>query len=156
MTDPGRIIAVDYGKRRVGLAISDPTHTIAFPLQTLDRTGSNLPLEEEIASIVRNREVGQIIVGLPLTTEGERSQRAREVEAFVQRLRHRTDCPIRTYDERFSSARAVRAIHEMGEKVGREKGRVDRIAAVFILQGYLDSIQGEGETPRSVSPPGRS
>jgi len=142
MPDPGRIVAIDYGRRRVGVAVSDPTGTIAFPLKTIDRKAIGGSLEDALREIVRDAEASRLIVGLPLTESGMRGDMAREVEAFVERLASGIDCPVETWDERLSSARAVRAIHEMGGRIGQEKGRIDRIAAVFILQGYLDASRG--------------
>ncbi len=139
MTGTGRILAVDYGERRVGLAISDPTGTIAFPLKTIDRKTDPDPIEEQIASIVKQNEVIRIVIGLPLTESGDRGDRARQVERFIDKLSPLTDCPVVTWDERFSSVRAVRAIHEVGEKTGNDKGKIDRIAAVFILQDYISA-----------------
>ena len=137
MTGGGRILAIDYGERRVGLAVTDPTGTIAFPLETIDRKKRREPLEDQIASIAGRLEIGRVVVGMPLTESGHRGDRAREVERFVSRLSHAMGCPVVTWDERFSSVRAVRAIHEVGEKTGKDKGKVDRIAAVFILQDYI-------------------
>jgi putative Holliday junction resolvase len=141
MTETGRILAVDFGKRRVGLAISDPTGSIAFPLKTIDRKKDTDPLEEQIASIVSENEVQRVVIGLPLTENGKRGRRAVEVESFVSRLRSTIDCQVHTWDERYSTIRAVRVMHEIGEKTGNDKGKVDRISAVIILQNYLEAIQ---------------
>ncbi len=139
MTGTGRILAVDYGERRVGLAISDPTGQIAFPYKTIDRKRNQDPLEDQIASIVKQNEVTLVVVGLPLTESGDRGDRAREVERFIHTLSPLTGCPVIAWDERFSSVRAVRVIHEVGEKTGSDKGKIDRIAAVFILQDYISA-----------------
>jgi putative Holliday junction resolvase len=151
MTTNGRILAIDYGTRRVGLAISDPTNTIACPLPTLDRRKNNTPLEERVADTARELNVSLVIVGLPITTSGEKGDRAREVEAFVSRLRPLINSPVDTLDERFSSVRATRIIHELGGKAGKDKGRVDRISALIILQNYLDAGHNSKGTP---PPPG--
>ena len=134
----GRILGIDYGQRRVGLAISDPSGRIAFPLKTIDRKNSPLSLEDQIGALVQEHEITRVVVGLPLTTLGEKGPGAQEVEAFVSVLRTRLGCEVLTCDERFSSARAVRALHEMGERTGTDKGRVDQISATMILQNFLD------------------
>ncbi len=141
MTGTGRILAVDFGKRRVGLAISDPTGSIAFPLKTIDRKKDPDPLEGQIASIVTEHEVQRVVIGLPLTESGKKGRRAIEVESFVSRLRPKIDCQVLTWDERYSTVRAVKVLHEIGEKTGNDKGKIDRISAVFILQNYLEAIQ---------------
>jgi putative Holliday junction resolvase len=142
MPPSGRIVAIDYGRRRVGVAISDPSGSIAFPMKTIDRKATASSLEDTIVEIVRGAEASRLIVGLPLMESGEKGEMAKEVETFVSRLEALLDCPVSTWDERLSSVRAMRAVHEMGGKTGREKERIDRIAAVFILQGYLDAAQG--------------
>ncbi len=147
MANTGRILAIDYGRRRVGLAISDPSQTIAFPLKTIDAKTSPDPLEAQVATIIEQHEISEVIIGLPLTSQGLRGDMALEVEDFVLSLRKRIGCNIRMWDERYSSARAERAIHEMGEKTGKDKGKVDTISAVFILQSYLESARGEHDTP---------
>jgi putative Holliday junction resolvase len=150
MTETGRILAIDYGKRRVGLAISDPTRSIAFPLKTIDTKKSPTSLEKQVASIILQYEVSEVIVGLPLTEQGLKGDMALEVEGFVSDLKARIDCRITMWDERFSSVRAIRAIHEMGEKTGKDKGKVDMISAVFILQNYLDAISGDHNTSQET------
>jgi len=83
-----------------------------------------------------------LLFGLPVTERGDKGERALEVEEFISRLKPMIECGIITWDERYTSARAERVIHELGEKIGKNKGKVDRIAAVFILQNYLDSVRG--------------
>jgi len=134
----GRILGIDYGHRRVGLAISDPSGRIAFPFQTIDRRKSPAPLEDQIASIVQDHDIGKVVVGLPLTERGEKGTRALEVESFITSLKRQIGCEVSSFDERFSSARAVKALHEMGERTGDDKGRVDQISATLILQNFLD------------------
>jgi len=141
MTETGRILAVDYGKRRVGVAISDPTGSIAFPLKTIDRKNSPRSMEAQIASVVREHDVTRVVIGLPLTQRGERGTRAVEVESFMSGLKHLINCRVITWDERYSTARAIKVIHEIGEKTGKDKGKVDRISAAIILQNYLDAMK---------------
>jgi len=135
----GRILAIDYGRRRIGLAISDPTGTIATGLETLvvDR------MDAAVAKIAAGRaewEYDSIVVGMPLKTSGEPGPMAAEVLAFVEQLRLAADVPVRTVDERYSSAEATRIFHQTGKHLKGRKGDVDRIAAELILRQYLDSM----------------
>jgi putative Holliday junction resolvase len=133
-----RILAIDYGRRRVGLAISDPTGTIATGLETLVVSG----MAEAVATIAQQRdewEYGAIVVGLPLKTSGEPSQMAEEVMEFTEKLRDACGVPVTTIDERFSSAEATRIFHQTGRKLKGKKGDIDRLSAELILRQYLDS-----------------
>lgn len=136
-----RILGVDYGERRVGLALSDPTATIAQPLPTLKRRKGKRPPVAPIARLADENDVREIVVGLPLTLEGEDSDWTREVREFGRKLQERTGCTVAFHDERLTSVRAERAVRSLGlSKQKREKKeRVDAAAAVLILQAYLDS-----------------
>lgn len=136
-----RILGVDYGERRIGLALSDPTAMIATPLPTLARRKGKRPPVAPIARLVEEHEVEEIVVGLPLTLEGDDSDWTREVRDFAAALQERSDRPVTLQDERMTSVRAERAVRSLGmSKVKREqKGRVDAAAAVLILQAYLDA-----------------
>jgi len=135
-----RILGVDFGTRRIGLAISDPTGTIAAPLPTITRRAGKRPPVQAIAEIAREWEAIDIVVGLPLTSEGEESDWTREVRDFGTRLADRTGLGVAYLDERFTSARAERVIRSLGLKKRQreQKERVDAAAAVLILQAYLD------------------
>jgi putative Holliday junction resolvase len=135
-----RILGIDYGERRIGLAISDPTATIAQPLPTLLRRRGKRPPIAAIARLAEEHQVDEIVLGLPLTLEGEESDWTREVRAFGEKLAERTGRPIRFVDERLTSARAERAIRDLGlrRRERQQKERVDAAAAMLILQTYLD------------------
>jgi putative Holliday junction resolvase len=135
-----RILGVDYGERRIGLAVSDVTGTIANPLPTILRRRGKRPPVARIAETARELGVERIVVGLPLTSEGEEDEWTREVRDFGEKLASRTGLPVDYIDERFTSARAERTLRELGLKSSkrREKGLVDATAAVLILQAYLD------------------
>jgi putative Holliday junction resolvase len=139
-----RILGVDYGERRVGLALSDETATIASPLPTLKRRRGKRPPVAPVARLVEEHAVVEIVVGLPLTPEGEESDWTREVRAFGQRLGERTGRPVAYRDERMTSARAERAVRSLGlpREQREEKERVDAAAAVLILQAHLDGRDG--------------
>lgn len=126
--------------RRVGLAISDPTATIAQPLPTLLRRAGKRPPVQAVADTAREREAEEIVVGLPLTLEGTESDWTREARAFGDKLAERTGLPVHYVDERMTSVRAERAVRSSGLKRTQreEKGRVDAAAAVLILQAHLD------------------
>lgn len=134
MTDRGRYLAVDYGERRIGLAISDPSGTIASPAgHIVRRIGKRPP----IAEIIRRAEALQargFVVGLPLNEAGDDTPRATEVRRIADVLRERTGLPVELVDERFTTAAALRAVHEMGGRTRDRKGDVDALAATVLLQ----------------------
>lgn len=136
-----RVLGIDYGERRVGLALSDPTATIASPLPTLRRRKGKRPPVAPVARLAEEHEVAEIVVGLPLTLEGDESEWTAEVRAFGAALGERTGLPVAFRDERMTSVRAERAVRSLGlsRKEREEKERVDAAAAVLILQAYLDT-----------------
>lgn len=142
-----RILALDYGERRIGVALSDPTRTIASPLTTLTRRAGKRPPWAEIVRLVEENEVDEIVVGLPLDLSGAETPWTAEVRAFGDQLAKRTGRRVRWEDERFSSVEAERTVRGMGLRKSRreEKGRVDATAAALILRGFLDR-------PESTSP----
>ncbi len=135
-----RVLGVDYGERRVGLAVSDPTGTIAQPLPTLTRRAGKRPPVQAIADLAREWQAEVLVVGLPLTLDGDESDWTRETRAFAERLADRTGLPLHFVDERMTSVRAERAVRSLGlRRAQREdKTRVDAAAAVLILQAFLD------------------
>jgi putative holliday junction resolvase len=131
-----RILAVDWGERRIGLAVSDPSGVIASPLPTLRVKGR----EEALTGVARaaaEQEVERIVVGLPLLMSGERGRAAEAALAFAASLGERTGLTIETYDERLTSAMSTRRLHETGVRTGRAKEKVDQGAAVALLESYL-------------------
>jgi putative Holliday junction resolvase len=149
MTDKSRILGIDLGKKRVGLAISDPGGTIALGLETIENTGQKA-LIEALRDIVSERGVARVVLGLPLNMDASRGPGARDAEAFAARLREAIGPPVVLWDERLSTIAAERAL-ECGNISQRKKKRhVDRMAAQLILQAYLDHLPAEPEiyTPR--------
>jgi len=137
----GRILAIDYGRRRIGVAISDPTGTIATGLETLLVTS----MSDAVRQVVAMREEWEyesVIVGLPLKTSGEPGPMAEEVQTFVGQLRDACGVPVCTIDERFSSTEATRILHQTGKHIKGNKGDIDRLAAELILRQYLDTVPG--------------
>lgn len=144
-----RILAVDWGERRVGLALSDPTGTLASGLETLEVRGA-ADAVARVAAVARESEAESVVVGLPLLLSGERGEAARAAEAFAAALASATGLPVATYDERLTSALAGRRMLERGER-RRGKGRVDQDAAIALLESWLMKLESDrrraGEAP---------
>lgn len=132
-----RLLALDYGRRRIGVAVSDATGCIAQGLPTIIYRNQKQALNELI-KIINSYTVSKIIVGLPLNLKGQKAHAAKEVEQFIQRLERRIEIPIETWDERLTSLAAERAMLQMGKSPSKHKHKVDEIAAVILLQSYLD------------------
>lgn len=134
-------MAIDYGERRIGLAISDPTGTIASPAGFLLRRAGKRPPIAELVRRAQALEARGFVVGLPLDQDGEDTPRAAEVRRVASELARRTGLPVELVDERFTTAKALRAIHEMTDRrrgVARaRKGDVDALAATVLLQHAL-------------------
>lgn len=136
----GRILAIDLGQRRIGIALSDPTATIGSPLTTLRRRAGKRPPWAEITRLIQENEVQEIVIGLPLQLDGEEGEWAAEVRSFGEQLARRTHLPIHWIDERLTSVLAERAVRSLGLKRSQreEKERVDAAAAAIILRNFLD------------------
>ena len=139
--DPTRVLGVDFGERRVGLAVSDPTGTLATPVETLTRRAGKRPPLARMEAVARALGVGRVVFGLPLDLRGEENDWCAEVRRVGDALARRLDVPIDYVDERMTSVRAERAVRSSGLPKGRreEKGRVDAAAAALILQSWLDA-----------------
>jgi putative Holliday junction resolvase len=133
-----RILAVDWGARRVGLAVSDPTGLIARSLPTLEAKSEELAIDAILKTCV-DEEVERIVVGLPLRLDGTRGDAAESAERFAKRLETKGDIPVELWDERMTSRLAERQGRELGERTRGKKGRVDARAAALLLQSYLDA-----------------
>ena len=142
-----RILAVDWGERRIGLAVSDPLGVLATGLPTLEIRGEAEAVAR-VADTIRTVEADSVVVGLPLTLKGERGEAAIAAERFAAKLRDATDVEVALHDERLTSALSERRIRERGEKTRGRKGRVDQGAAVVLLEGWLAKLRRErGEEP---------
>ena len=133
-----RILGLDVGEKRVGVALGDPTGLLATPLTTIERRGSPSDADE-ILRIATEHNVGEIVVGMPLTLSGQVGTQAKKVAWFTRLLAERTALPVRTVDERFSSVQAEKLLRAAGIVPSRNKARVDSAAAAVILQSFLDS-----------------
>jgi putative Holliday junction resolvase len=135
--EPGRILAIDYGERRIGLATSDPTRTIASPGGfILRRAGKRPPVAELVRRVVA-AEATEVVFGLPLDGDGNETPRSREVREVAAAVGARCGIPVRLVDERFTTAAALRAIRELGGRTEGRKGDVDALAATVLLQHAL-------------------
>lgn len=134
-----RLAALDYGMRRIGVALSDPTGTIAYPLTTLSRRAGKRPPWPELKALLREHEVHGVVIGLPLDLAGEEGEWAAEVRDFGAQVERRTSLPVYWVDERLTSVLAERTVRGMGLKRSdrEEKGRVDATAAALILEAFL-------------------
>ncbi len=134
----GVFLGIDFGLSRIGLAKSDPTGLISTAYKTISSKSINKAIDTIVGEIREIEAVG-VIVGYPLSPEGgNRGERCKMVDDFIIRLGKKYDGPIHKVDERYSSAEAEQIIHNHKKKIGKEKGRVDRIAAAIILQRFLD------------------
>ena len=132
----GRLLAIDYGARRVGLALSDPLKMIASPYRTIINNNNTI-LIEEIEPIIAAEDVELTIIGLPLGMAGQKTEQTKKVEEFVDKLTDR-GIIIKYEDERWSSVAAKRSMKEQNIKSGHNKDLVDQTAAAIFLQQYLD------------------
>ena len=140
----GRILAVDWGTRRIGLALSDETQTLAQPLATLTRrAGKRFPMAQLLDHITRNQVVG-IIVGLPLDEAGAEGDAAHAARELADAIKRRVDegLAVTMWDERMTTARVLAAVREMGGSTRGRKADLDAMAAALLLQNYLDAKRG--------------
>lgn len=137
-TEQGRIFAIDYGTRRVGLAISDPLRVLASGRGTLENSSDLLT---RITEMVQAEGVSLVIVGMPYAPDGGLGEKGREVQSFVDRLREAIPVPVDTWDESHTSVRAQEAIRSAGmrRRARQAKGRIDEMAARIMLQEFLDN-----------------
>lgn len=142
---PSRVVAVDLGTRRIGVAVTDGLGLTAQPLATIARQGGQRDLDA-IADVVKRYQAGLVVMGLPLSPEGEVGRAARSVQAFVERLRGVLAVPIEMVDESFTTVEAEDILLQADLSRARRKQVVDRVAAAVILRRWLDAhpIAGDG------------
>ena len=136
-SDRGRLLGIDFGERRIGLAISDPTGTIASPAGTILRRAGKRPPIAEIIRRAESLDARGFVMGLPLDGNGDDTPRSLEARRIAGELEKRTGLPVEFMDERYSTAVALRAIREMGGSTRDRKADVDSLAASVILQQAL-------------------
>jgi len=139
----GRTLALDYGDRRIGIALSDELGLAARPLMTLARTSWPKDLDR-LAAIIRENDVRRIVVGLPLDMDGGRGGRARLTEAIIERIRGATGLPVIPWDERLTTVQAERILISGDVSRSRRREVIDQVAAVILLQAWLDAQRAGG------------
>lgn len=139
----GRLLAVDWGERRIGLALSDETQVLAQPLTTLTRrAGKRFPMAQLLQQIAEHNVVG-VIVGLPLDESGAEGDAAHSARDLADDIKRRVaDIEVAMWDERMTTARVLAAVREMGGSTRGRKADLDAMAAALLLQHYLDSKRG--------------
>ena len=139
-----RILALDHGTKRIGVAVSDETKTIAQPLEYIPAE----PFADFLArlrQLIREKEVELILIGLPRNMDGSYGPAAEKVQTFVAALKDAMTVPVKTLDERLTSAQANRVLIQGGVRRAKRKEKVDKMAAAILLQSYLDGIQATDE-----------
>ena len=134
-----RILALDLGKKRIGLAISDPLGITAQGLPNLVRARKRTALAA-LEQLVRERQVGLIFMGNPINMRGDEGRQSAWVREFAQALEKRTGLPVKLWDERLTSVEANRVLRSSGISIEKRAAAVDRLSAVILLQSYLDSL----------------
>ena len=140
------ILGIDFGRARIGVAISDELRLLAHPLETIT---ANKDSGKRIAEIVRERKIDKVVVGVPRQMSGEIGTAANEALDFAAKLRAMLPCDVLTWDERLTTVAANRALRDAGKKTRQTRKFVDQVAAQMILQGYLDR-ESAGMSPREI------
>ncbi|OGO03877.1 MAG: hypothetical protein A2Y91_08215 [Chloroflexi bacterium RBG_13_54_8] len=133
-----RILGLDIGEKWIGIAMSDPSETLATPLTRIGAADAEATIEA-ICRLVRQHHVEAVLAGMPYSLDGSLGQQARRVQSFLQKLSPRLGMPIETWDERFSTVNAQQRMIEAGKRRERRREQIDAAAAALILQEYLDS-----------------
>ena len=137
-----QILALDFGRARIGVAISDELQLLAHPLETIP---ANRQPAARVAEIVHEKKVDHVVAGIPRQMNGELGTAANEVLQFVDKLRALLPCPVVTWDERLTTVAAHRALRDAGKNTRQTRDYVDQVAAQMILQSYLDSRAANAE-----------
>jgi putative holliday junction resolvase len=137
-TSKGRILALDLGKKRIGLALSDPLGITAQGLPTLERTNIREDMGA-LADIVREREVTLLLMGNPLHMSGDEGRQTAYVHEFAERLAEHTGVPLKYWDERLTTVEAHRVLRSSGIGIEKRARAIDKLSAVILLESYLDS-----------------
>ncbi|MDQ6859758.1 MAG: Holliday junction resolvase RuvX [Verrucomicrobiota bacterium] len=135
-----RVLGVDYGRARIGVAVSDELGMLAHPLETIPVKSVDAAAKR-IAQIAAEKDVERVVLGMPRHMNGEVGVAAEEVNAFAAKLRPLLKCELMLWDERLTTTAAHRALRDSGQKTKQTRGVIDQVAAQMILQGYLDRAQ---------------
>lgn len=143
----GRILGVDFGEKRIGLAVSDPGGSIAFPREVMRNPGKTGAAAYRVARFVRENDVEKVVVGMPFDMDGSRGKQAHRVASFVGLLRKALgdEVPVEEWDERMTTVEAGRAMRSAGVDARGQRGVVDKVAAALLLQAFLDHAAMRGE-----------
>ena len=141
---PARILGIDFGLRRIGLAVSDALGITAQGLPTLQRTALRKDIEH-IRAVTEEYSVQKVLVGNPIGGAGAATAMSLHAEEFAKKLQGRLGCPVELWDERLTSVEANRMLRSAGLSIGKRQQAVDRVAAVLLLQNYLDRCANERE-----------
>jgi len=141
-----RIIGLDYGDKTVGVAISDPFGWTAQGIETIERTDATNLIQtiERLSELISTYEIKKIVLGNPLHMNADRGERTRKTEYFAKKLEQSFNLPVILWDERLSTKSASMTLNEAGVHKSKHKAVIDKIAAILILQGYLDSVSNNG------------
>ena len=134
-----KIMALDYGTKRVGIALSDDLRMLARPLPFIAAEPEN-KLYETLRTLVLQQEVSDIIVGLPKNMDGTLGESAQKAKAFADKVKSYTGLPVKLIDERLTTVQATRQLREAGHKAKDQRAKIDSVSASILLQGYLDSM----------------
>jgi putative Holliday junction resolvase len=141
--DVGRIVGIDPGEARIGLAISDEDASIAFPRETILARGGTAETVSRIRRALSDDEISLAVVGLPLRLDGSEGEAARRARVFGEALGAALEIEVVFWDERLTTVAAERSLREMGRRGSRQREVVDQSAATILLQGYLDANKSE-------------
>jgi putative Holliday junction resolvase len=135
---PRRVLGLDVGSKRIGVAVSDPLGITAQGLETIRRQNKRLDFEE-VGKIVRQYSISEIVVGYPLRLSGAEGTQSEKMQLFAEDLRKKFGLPVHLWDERLTSSQANRLLREMELSIQKRAGAVDRMAAVLILQNWMEA-----------------
>lgn len=133
-----KILAIDFGERRIGIAISDNKHTFAFPRLTID-TEKNSDVFQKIKSIIIDNDIGKVVIGNPVQVDGDDSKKSQQIKNFSKKLKKFIDIPIVFWDESYTTEKAKKILHKSTKSFKENKDKLDQIAASLILEDYLKS-----------------
>ena len=143
-----RVLGIDLGQKRIGLAVSDEDASIAFPSGALQSKGPKKDVAA-VAALCKEREIGRVVIGLPRHLDGREGPEAEAARKFARSLQGATGLPVETLDERWTTLEAERILHDQGRKKKKQRSVVDSVAASIILRTYLDllrnrALKGDG------------
>ena len=134
------LLGLDFGDKTIGIAVSDISHTIASPIKTIQRKGVVKDIEI-LLDIINEYNVGGLVIGLPLSLNGEENNRTKKIRRFIKDIKLKTEIEVELYDERFSSDIIFKEFRKDLQSVSKIKKKIDQQAAAYILQGFLDNAK---------------